>query len=78
MNCRKVTELLIDFVDGSISAEMRAEVQRHMCGCVPCAIYLHTYSDTIRVTQALPDAPIPREFADRLLAALRAETCKDE
>lgn len=70
LTCRKVAELLIDFVDGSLAADQRALLERHLCGCVPCAIYIHTYRDTIRVTQSLPDEPLPTEFADRLKAML--------
>lgn len=66
LTCRKVAELLIDIVEGSLSEEQQSLVQRHLCGCVPCAIYMHTYRDTIRVTHALPPEPMPPEFAARL------------
>ena len=66
LTCRKVAELLIDIVDGSLSEDQQTLVQRHLCGCVPCAIYMHTYRDTIRVTQSLPPEPLPDEFAARL------------
>jgi anti-sigma factor RsiW len=72
LTCRKVTELLIDYVDGTLADEDRDYLQRHLCGCVPCAIYLHTYSTTIRVTRELPPVPMPDEFANRLLAMLKA------
>lgn len=66
MTCRKVTEILIDYVEGTLAEEERNILQRHLCGCVPCAIYMHTYHDTIRLTHALPDEPLPPEFAARL------------
>lgn len=71
LTCRKVAEILIDFVDGSLPEAQRVLLQQHLCGCVPCAIYMHTYSDTIRLTHALPDEPLPSEFAIRLRAVLR-------
>jgi anti-sigma factor RsiW len=70
LTCRKVAELLIDFADGTLPADQRALLERHLCGCVPCAIYMHTYHDTIRLTQALPDEPLPEEFAARLKSML--------
>jgi anti-sigma factor RsiW len=70
LTCRKVAELLIDIVDGSLSEEQLSLVQRHLCGCVPCAIYMHTYRDTIRITQSLPAEPLPDEFAARLKRVL--------
>jgi anti-sigma factor RsiW len=66
LTCKKVTEILIDFVDGTLNDDQRSLLERHLCGCVPCAIYLHTYHDTIRLTRALPDEPLPAEFAARL------------
>lgn len=71
LTCRTLAELLIDYVDGSLPADQRSLMDRHMCGCVPCAIYLRTYQDTIRLTHALPEAPIPPEFAARLQAVLQ-------
>ena len=70
LTCRKVTEILIDFVDGTLPDDQRTMLERHLCGCVPCAIYMHTYHDTIRLTRALPDEPLPDEFATRLKAML--------
>jgi len=70
LTCRKVAELLIDFVEGSLSEDQQSLLQRHLCGCVPCAIYMHTYRDTIRITHTLPDEPLPAEFAGRLKKVL--------
>jgi anti-sigma factor RsiW len=78
LTCRKVAELLIEIVDGSLSDEQQTLVQRHLCGCVPCAIYMHTYRDTIRVTQALPPEPLPDEFAARLKRVLADATGSTE
>lgn len=75
LTCRRVAELLIEYVEGTMCPEKSAELQRHLCGCVPCAIYMHTYKDTIRVTHALPDAPMPPEFAARLLSMLKSQDC---
>ncbi len=66
LTCRKVAEILVDYVDGSMSEEDRANFDRHFCGCVPCAIYLRTYHDTILLTKSLPNVPLPPEFLSRL------------
>ena len=78
LTCRKVAELLIDMVEGSLSEEQQSLIQRHLCGCVPCAIYMHTYRDTIRITQALPSEPLPDEFAARLKRVLAEATASGE
>jgi anti-sigma factor RsiW len=72
--CREIVALLIDFVDGELPAERREEFERHMCGCLPCFVYLETYQATIRLTRALPKCdPLPPEFEQRLRAMLAAE-----
>ena len=78
LTCRKLAELLIDYVDGTLPAEQQSLLQRHLCGCVPCAIYMHTYHETIRLTHSLPDEPLPPEFAARLKAAIREAKCGPE
>ena len=74
--CLKVAELLIHYLDGELEDDAHKLLERHLCGCVPCAIYLHTYRDTIKLTHALPNEPLPNEFATRLKAML--EECQSE
>ena len=72
--CREIVELLIDFVEGELPDERRQEFERHMCGCLPCFVYLETYQATIRLTKALPKcSPLPPEMETRLRAMLAAE-----
>jgi anti-sigma factor RsiW len=72
--CVEIVELLIDYVDGDLPEDRRAEFERHMCGCLPCFAYLETYQATIRLTRALPRCePLPPEFERRLRAMLDAE-----
>jgi anti-sigma factor RsiW len=70
MTCRKVAEILIDFVDGALPDDQRASLERHLSDCPPCAIFMQTYHETIRLTHSLPDEPLPPEFACRLKAML--------
>jgi hypothetical protein len=68
--CRDVAELLVDFVEDALTIEEKFAVQHHICGCVPCMIYMTTYRQTIMMTHRLPEEPLPVEFEARLLAAL--------
>jgi anti-sigma factor RsiW len=72
--CVEIIGLLIEYVEGELPADRRAEFERHMCGCLPCHVYLETYQATIRLTRALPKCePLPPEFEKRLWAMLDAE-----
>lgn len=77
LTCRKVAEILIDYVDGTLADEDRSILERHLCGCVPCAIYMQTYHETIRITHSLPDAPLPPEFSCRLKSMID-RACSEE
>lgn len=71
--CVEIVTLMIDYVDGDLPADKREEFERHMCGCMPCFVYLETYQTTIRLTRALPKCdPLPAEMEGRLLAMLAA------
>jgi anti-sigma factor RsiW len=75
--CIEIVELLIDYVEGELPEERRQEFERHMCGCLPCFVYLETYQATIRLTRSLPkSAPLPPEFEKRLKAMLAAEQAR--
>jgi hypothetical protein len=78
LTCRSVTEVLIDFVENTLSIEERTVIQHHICGCVPCMIYVSTYKHTVMMTHRLPEEPLPEEFASRLLACLEAEAKNTE
>jgi anti-sigma factor RsiW len=71
--CVDLVNLLIDYVDGDLPADRRDEFKRHMCGCLPCYVYLQTYQDTIRMTRSLPKCEMPPEMAARLQSMLYAE-----
>jgi 8-oxo-dGTP pyrophosphatase MutT (NUDIX family) len=43
VSCREAIEVLDDFIDGVMPAELAAELERHLAGCEPCRAYLATY-----------------------------------
>ena len=68
MCCREVIDLLCELVDGELTAELRHEVEAHLCECQNCVIYVETYRLTIRLSRRLEDKPLPTSLADKLLA----------
>ncbi len=38
MNCKTCTEHLYEFVDGTISAKLKAEVSQHLESCFECSL----------------------------------------
>ena len=76
LTCKKVAELLADYIDGDLPDDQKGHLDWHFCGCVPCKIYLFQYREIIVTSRQLPDAPMPPEFAQRLQKAME-EAKKD-
>jgi anti-sigma factor RsiW len=71
LECRQIAELLGDYFDGSLPRETRELIDFHIDGCPPCVAFINTYKGTMDATRRLPDAPIPSELKNRLLAVLK-------
>ena len=90
MTCTEFIALLDDIIDGSIAAETRAEVEKHMHKCGHCEVVFNTTRKTIEIYRshelydlpAGPPRPPPRRhhgpMQKRLLNPLsivRRRTC---
>jgi anti-sigma factor RsiW len=71
MTCRELTELLIDYIQGELDADLCEHICRHLSACPPCETFVATYRITIQLTRRLPAAPMPPELAARLQEAMR-------
>ena len=72
VECRRIAELLGDYLDGSLPKETRELIDWHIEGCGPCVAFVNTYRGTIDAAKKLREAPIPPELKQRLVNVLRA------
>jgi predicted anti-sigma-YlaC factor YlaD len=72
MECRRIAELLGDYLDGSVPRETRELIEWHIESCAPCVAFVNTYRGTINAAQKLRETSIPPELKQRLLSVLRA------
>jgi hypothetical protein len=72
MDCRKIAELLGDYLEGTLPKRTAELLEWHIDGCAPCVAFVNTYRGTLNATRALRDVEIPPELKNRLLAVLRA------
>ncbi|MCX7666512.1 MAG: zf-HC2 domain-containing protein [Gemmataceae bacterium] len=70
VTCKQVAELLADYLNEELESEQKNLLDWHLCGCVPCKIYLVQYREVIITCRKLPDAPLPTEFSSRLAKLL--------
>jgi len=66
MTCREAIDILADYVDGVMPAELAAELERHLAGCEPCRAYLATYRKTRALGAAAARVDMPAEMRARL------------
>lgn len=66
-NCRDLLGSLSDYVDGSLSAELCREIERHMADCENCQIVVDTLKKTVSLYRTTTPPPaLPDDVRDRL------------
>jgi anti-sigma factor RsiW len=65
--CKECLELLHDYIEGELSAEVHTSLEDHLEDCPPCIAFLSTYKATIRMSQTtLKSNEIPDIVKERL------------
>jgi len=73
-HCHDFLSSLSEYVDGDLSPELCAELERHICECQHCRIVVDTMRKTVELYQDLPeDSVLPSEIRSRLYARLDLE-----
>jgi anti-sigma factor RsiW len=76
--CKKVIlDLLIEYEDGAMPPEDRADFERHMDMCPPCIRFLTTYRATGKTLKLLKPEEIPHDLAQSVLAFVRSRTRRE-
>jgi len=71
MECRRIAELLVDYLEGTLPKHTVELLEWHIDGCAPCVAFVNTYRGTVDATRALRDVEMPAELKTRLLSVLR-------
>ena len=76
LTCRECVEFLMEYIDDTLSTEVRVTFERHLAACANCVRYLESYKTTttickkafaVRDGEKLP--PVPEELVQAILAA---------
>jgi anti-sigma factor RsiW len=67
--CREVVELVTEYLDGTLPADERKALERHLEGCAGCTAYIEQMRAVVAVAGAGAREPLPDELEKRLLAA---------
>ena len=72
--CRKMVDLLVDYLDGDLSHNTSKDLEKHLNDCENCLAFLNTYRRTISLSQSLEWGHIPDELQKRLRGFLKEKT----
>lgn len=71
MACIELVELVTDYLEGALSAEDVARVERHLADCEDCEAYVAQMRVTIEQTGRLEPEDVPAPVLDALGDAFR-------
>jgi anti-sigma factor RsiW len=70
--CASGVERLVDYLEGVLPGELRADLEAHVAGCARCAAFVASYRETARILRDATSVPLPADQEAALLAFLRS------
>ena len=67
MNCADIEILICDYVDGTLAAAQKAEVERHFATCPACAELARDSASAVAFIESAADVEPPPELITRIL-----------
>jgi len=71
MDCQEVVELVTDYLEGVLDANMVARFDAHLALCTGCEVYLAQIRDSIAATGSIRAENLPAATVDALVEAFR-------
>lgn len=75
LTCRDGAELLMDYLEGVVSRDVRTTIDVHLAGCRNCERFVRSYRETPRILRTATAVEMPagaRASLKRFLRARRA------
>ena len=69
--CASGVELLMDYLEGVVSADLRAAIDAHVAGCPRCIAFVASYLETPRILREATATALPADLQASLRAFLR-------
>jgi len=69
-DCPRIVSLLSDYIDGSLPADVRTDLEKHLSGCSECTTFVGSFQSTVALLQSLNEDELPEELRLRLKAFL--------
>ena len=72
--CESGVDLLMDYLEGVLPAEVNAALEEHVSGCERCAAFVASYQETPRIMRDATASALPPDVEASLRAFLRERT----
>jgi anti-sigma factor RsiW len=72
--CASGVELLMDYLEGVLSADVSAALDAHVAGCERCTAFVASYRATPRILRDSTTMTLPADLEASLKAFLRSRT----
>jgi anti-sigma factor RsiW len=76
--CISGVELLMEYLEGALTPEVRAAIDEPVSGCPRCVAFIASYQETPRIVRDATALEMPADLQASLLASLRARRDRSE
>jgi len=70
LTCKQFMQELSDYLDESVDAATRQELERHINECPNCWVVADTTRRTVQIYKGMDPFPVPADVQSRLMSAL--------
>ena len=67
VKCASGVELLADYLEGLLTADVRASLEQHVLGCERCQAFVASYQATPSILRQATDVVLPEDLRRKLL-----------
>jgi hypothetical protein len=72
LNCREVLRELESYLDDSLAAAVRKDLQEHLGHCDHCQVVMDSSRHTLKIIANCKTFELPESLSDRIMANVRA------
>ena len=70
--CASGVELLMDYLEGTLPAHVRTDLEAHVAACPRCTAFVASYRETPRILREASAVTLPPDLEASLLRFLRS------
>jgi anti-sigma factor RsiW len=71
--CVSGVDLLMDYLEGALAADVRAALDAHVAGCERCVAFIESYRATPRILKQVTSTSLPADVQRSLRIFLRLQ-----